>query len=516
MHITRNRAFLPLQLLAFATLVVFSLFIWQGNKGFSLRDEGFLWYGVQRVMLCEIPIRDFMAYDPGRYYWSAALMCLWGDNGIMALRGTVAIFQVMGLFVGLLLVARSVKKQNFFYLLLSVITLVVWMFPRHKLYDITLSILLIGVLAFLIQYPTNRRYFLAGLCVGLVAVFGRNHGMYGVVGSFGVMAWLSIKRVEGPRFIKGFLLWAAGVTVGYMPVIFMVILVPGFAGAFWAGIRFMLEMGSTNLPLPVPWPWRAHFASVPLDKAIHGVLIGLFFIGTIVFSLLSIVWVLLQKIKKNQVPPALTAASFLALPYTHFAYSRADASHLAQGVFPLLVGCLVLLAAQPVKIKWPLALILCVASLLVMFPFQPGWQYRDSKQCVNVEISGNNLLVDSATVNDVALLRNLADQYTTDGQSFIATPFWPGAYPLLKRKSPVWEIFPLFPRSQAFEQTEIERIRTAKPGFVLILDTPLDGWDGLRFRNTHPLIYQYIQDHFEQLPDSPNPTYLIYKAKGNT
>src|SRR6185312_3964765 len=153
---------------------------------------GFLWYGVQRVMLGEVPIRDFMSYDPGRYYWSATLMRLWGDNGIVALRGSVAIFQVMGLFVALLLIARDARTPNFPYLLLSTITLVAWMYPRHKLFDISLSILLIGVLAFLVQNSTRRRYFFTGLCVGLVAVFGRNHGVYGVLGRLGVMIWLTI------------------------------------------------------------------------------------------------------------------------------------------------------------------------------------------------------------------------------------------------------------------------------------------------------------------------------------
>jgi hypothetical protein len=163
-------------ILALSSLVVLALFLWQGHKGFSLWDEGYLWYGAQRVMLGEVPIRDFMSYDPGRYYWSAALMSLWGDNGIMALRGAVAVFQVIGLFAGLLLIARSTKNQNFVYLLLAAATLALWMFPRHKLFDISLSILLIGVLAFLVRNPTSMRYFFVGMCIGLVAVFGRNHG----------------------------------------------------------------------------------------------------------------------------------------------------------------------------------------------------------------------------------------------------------------------------------------------------------------------------------------------------
>lgn len=75
----------------------------------------------------------------------------------------------------------------------------------------------------------------------------------------------------------------------------------------------------------------------------------------------------------------------------------------------------------------------------------------------------------------------------------------------------MWEMYALFPRNEAFQQQEIERIRIANPGFVLIYDLPLDGRVELRFRNTHPLIHQYILDNFELLPHSPNPAYQIYR-----
>jgi hypothetical protein len=512
--IANNSNLLPIQILTLAALMVSMLFIWQGNKGFNLADEGFLWYGAQRVMLGEIPIRDFMAYDPGRYYWSAAFMSLLNDNGIMSLRGAVAIFQTIGLFIGLLLIAGAAKKQSIPYILLSAVTLTVWMFPRHKLFDISLSILLIGVLTCLIKSPTNRRYFWVGLCVGLVAVFGRNHGMYAVAGSLGVMLWLNIKRSEGPGLAKGFAIWAGGVTIGFCPILFMALLVPGFAIAFWNSILFLFEIKATNIALPVPWPWLVDFSTAPLGTAIHGVLIGLFFIAIIAFGVLTIAWLFWQKFNVEQVFPTLVAASFLALPYAHYAYSRADVGHLAQGIFPLLVGCLVLLSTQSAKIKWPLALTLCAASLWVAHVFHPGWESYVNKQWwVTAEISGNNLQVDIGTASDVELLSDLAERYAPDGQSFIATPFLPGAYALLERKSPMWEIYALVPRSQAFEQAEIQRIKTAKPKFALVSDVPLDGRDELRFRNTHPLIHQYILNNFEPLPNLPTLVFQIYRTK---
>jgi hypothetical protein len=441
-------------------------------------------------------------------------MSLWNDNGIMALRMAVAIFQAIGLFGGLLLIARRLKNQNFPYLLLSALTLAVWMFPRHKLFDISLSILLIGVMVFLIQKPARLRYFLAGVCVGLAAVFGRNHGIYGVVASLGIMGWLSIKRTHEPGFIEGSALWASGVTIGFAPVLIMALVMPGFATAFWDSILFLFEVKATNLPLPIPWPWQVTFGSVSVIEAIRAVLVGLFFVATAVFGVLSIAWVVWQKFHGKTVPPVLVAVAFMAPPYAHYAYSRADVGHLAQGIFPLLIGCLAMLATLPSRAKWPLSLMLCCASLGVMLVLHPGWQCGFDNRCVKAEISGSQLGVPPDVAEDVRLLQGLADKYAADGRSFLATPFWPGAYPLLGKKSPMWAIYALQPRSEAAQREEIKRIKAANPGFILMYDFPLDGREELRFRNTHPLIHQFILDNFQFLPDSPNPFYQIFKLEG--
>ena len=140
--------------------------------GVLLADEGWLWYGVQRTLLGEAPIRDFKAYDLGRYCWSAAIMGLMGDHGIMALRLTTSIFAGLGLFLALVLIARSCREDDILVILPAAVILTLWMFPQHKLFDITTSIALAGVLTYLIERPSLRRCFVSGLVSGLRQCLG--------------------------------------------------------------------------------------------------------------------------------------------------------------------------------------------------------------------------------------------------------------------------------------------------------------------------------------------------------
>ena len=509
-------------LLALAVVAVTALFLWEGQHGFSLWDEGFLWYGVQRVLAGEVPLRDFMAYDPARYYWSAALMSLAGEHGIVALRATAALIQSAALFTGLVLIARSAgarRPADPLFLTVAAVTVVTWMYPRHKLFDISMSISLLGLLTLLIESPSRRRYFVSGLGIGVVALFGRNHALYGVVGSAGAIGWILLGGASPRSVLKGVVYWAAGVLTGFGPLILMVLLVPGFASAFWDSVKFVFEQRATNLPLPVPWPWTVNVGALPFNEAARQLLIGGLFIATLLFGVCGLAWLALGRIRRRPragaVSSALVAAACLALPYAHVAFSRADVPHLAQSIFPLLIGGLCLLAAAERRVRRTVALGIAVVSLLVMAPFHPGWPCRTGVACTAVVISGDTLTVDPATAGDVALLRQLSEQYAPSPQTMLATPFWPGAYALLDRKAPVWEVFALFPRSQAFEEREIERLRAARPGFALVVDIALDGREELRFRNTHPRIFEYITNSFEPLPDAVNPLYQVYRAKSS-
>jgi hypothetical protein len=264
----------------------------------------------------------------------------------------------------------------------------------------------------------------------------------------------------------------------------------------------------------VPWPWLVPVMTDSLMTTAQDFLVGMFFVAIPVFGVLSIAFVIQRRLQHKPVAPELVSSAFLSFPYAHFAFSRADIGHLSQGIFPLLVGCFVAMRDLRARLKWPLAVLLTAASLFIMLPQQPGWGCRVVHACVEIDVAGSNLNVDLGTAESVQLLKGLVERYSPAGRSFVAVPFWPAAYPLFGRKSPMWEIFAFFPRSEAFQLEEVERIVKANPGFVLVWDYPLDGNEDLRFRNTHPLIDRFFRDHFDPLPDSnANLGYEIYKSR---
>jgi hypothetical protein len=113
------------------------------------------------------------------------------------------------------------------------------------------------------------------------------------------------------------------------------------------------------------------------------------------------------------------------------------------------------------------------------------------------------------------MLHSVTAQYAPNGRNILVTPLWPGAYALLNRKSPMWDIYALFPRGDEFQRREIEQIKKANPGFVLVLDIPVDGRDDLRFRSIHPRTEQYIRDNFDPMTIAgwSSPIFQFYNGR---
>lgn len=500
----------------FSAFLALARFSWEGRVGFSLWDEGYLWYGVQRVLHGEVPIRDFAAYDPGRYYWAGLLLHLFHDPGIVALRAATFAFTALGLAAAGWLVLKGATGSVLSRLMLAGAAMALsalWMVPWWKSYDATISLVLAASLAFLLERPVPMRFFGHGVVVGISAVFGRNHGTYGVVACLLAAVALACCGTK-PDWRRSIAAWIAGVLVGFSPILAMMALDRAFADMFLDGVRYILfEFKRTNIALPVPWPWTVHFGGADWTASLWSWLVGCCFVLLPLFCVVAVA-MLGSGIRRARViaHPAFAACAFTAIPYMNVAFSRAEAGHLAQAIPPVVVGILILPLSGAWRSANRLAAIplFAAVSLFVALPMHPGHAVR-AGNWKEVDVRGDSIWMDPSTASLVGDIERLALPHVARGETFLAAPVLPSAYALLGVRSPVWEIYPLTPRSESFEKAEIARFEAANVGIVFIEDIALDGSEDLRYRSTHPVLWRYITSHYRRLPyEASDPQLKVY------
>lgn len=496
--------------LLFAGLACAALYLAVGDVNLNLADEGYLWYGVIGVLEGEVPFRDFQAYDPGRYRWCALGSWFFG-SGILGVRASLAVFQALGLAAGLL-VARRFLKHDLWMLPLAAL-LALWMFPRHKLFEPALALIVLWSCVRLLESPSLLRHLSAGVCVGLVAWFGRNHGLYAGLGmgaAYGYLLWKRPTHSTRARLARLGCL-ALGVLLGYLPMLFNLLFVDGFAGAYGRELSELSKKGA-NLPLPWNWPWTAEWsAAASLPE-----LLGLW-ATNLAFSLPLLIlplglWRLLSIPRQPAPAPesaglepakaALVGSTILGLIYLHHAAVRSDAQHLAQCIQPLLLLAL----ALPRRRRGQLSGLALLSLLTFFFSFQnhstlrffAPWKPR--YVTTPVEVAGESLRLNSGQASYLKALKvNLGTRLGPGEQVFIA-PARATLYPVLGQRSPVREIYMLWQAEESEQRAMIQRLEEQTVGWALIVDTSIDEREDLRFHNSHALVWNYILERFEELP----------------
>jgi len=497
---------------AIAFLLVLLSFIFQANIGINLADEGFLWYGSQRTAIGEIPLRDFQSYDPGRYYWNAFWFKVFGNDSIMTLRLSCAIFQFIGLTLGVLALGKVVHSR--LMLVFSGALLLLWMYPRHKLFEFSIAMAAVYFAVLLIEKPTIKRYLISGIFVGLAAFFGRNHGIYTLI-SFSIVILYIKLRIDASDFFRRILAWSGGILAGYSPMLFMLIFIPGLKEVFFERVFAVFQRGSTNLPLPVPWPWSFDYAHMDAIGRISSFSQGMLFLLLPVLMISIFIYLLLDKksmfINKN---PVILGSVFTGIPYMHYAFARADIGHLAHSIHPFLIALITIpfLAANK-KIK---VVGITIVVAVVIFTFFSLGRYMpfymkatSSSPYIQVDITGDKIWTDTGTENVIKDMRTINEKISTNEKLFIA-PHLPGFYPILERKSPVHDIYILFPEKDIRKQEQmIKDLKDVR--WTILGDIALDGREELRFKNTHKLVWEYIMSNYKPISTEGLPqNYQIF------
>lgn len=479
------------------------LFSIEGNIGINLADEGFLWYGTIRTVLGEVPLRDFQSYDPGRYYWGSAWFQLFGNDGIMSLRLSNAIFQSLGLTFGLLCLKKVTRSG--WVLTLQGILLLLWMYPRHKLFEPSIAMAAVYFAVLLIENPSLRQHLITGVFVGIAAFLGRNHGLYAFVSFFLLIIFIQFK-LDRQNLSQRYFAWVSGIFIGYSPMFLMLFFIPHFWQSFIQVMQLIVRLRHTNIPLPIPWFWAIDYARLSSIERLQYFSQGLLFFILFLFNSFIIYFFLLKSDRLKNKTLAI-ASAFTNLTYMHYAFSRADLPHLAQSIHPMLIGLMAFPYifevdfCKTLKIAW-------FAILLAITIFAVGTSHpyylqttAEPGQYIRAQILNDSLWIDRETDNIIEVVKNIDRQLIASDEELLIIPHWTTLYPILQRQSPVWDIYLLFPETADRQQATIEELAQKKVNWVILGDIALDNRDELRFKNTHPLVWKHFMEEFEIIPD---------------
>jgi hypothetical protein len=503
--------------ISISTICIAALYwlLW-GNIGLRLADEGLLWYNSVRTLHGDIPILDLQSYDPGRYYWNAFWMKLLGE-GILGVRVAILIFQAMA-FACTMLILRRVITSWWMLLILGAV-IAAWMLPIHKAYDHSFSIFSVYAALLLIEKPVIKRYFVVGVFIGLSAVFGRNHGFYNLIifAALTVYIYFTLNKTQTVAKLRAMV---AGICLGYLPALIMLVVIPGYwEGAYVFIARYMLNMQGTNITLPIPWPWKVDYGHLPTVYKISGFIIGSLFLLIPIYYTCVAVWLLRSSIKVQLQPTrAITIATFfVGIVYIHYAFSRADIGHLALGIHPFLLSIMAIvmgICSRAVSHLFTLLILVVATTFSVglytpfyaMYSAAPGtWQEQ--------QVQGDILWLDRDTATIINSATNLSRQLEP-GETMLIAPHWPGLYAVTGQISPIWETYFLVNQLPDKQEEMIRNMKMKKVKYIIRGDVPLDGRDDLRFRNTHSLLYKYMEENYHPIDQKGFPAnYQVLQEK---
>lgn len=493
----RRRALVAL-VCGFSVSAVWFLLTWR--YGFDLSDEGFYWYGVQRVLNGEVPLRDFMAYDIGRYYWAGAFAWALGADGLFAVRLAAAAFQAVGVAIGVFLCLLASRKGALFEWFVAIAVacvLVLWVRPYYKSFDHATSALVVAMLFVLLKSVMPTAWLGAGVCLGFAAVMGRNHGLYGAVAAIFIVTFLLV-RTNSPRSVLGLCGWfLAGVFLGFLPNLLMAGLVDGFAVAFVESVLSVFKTGA-NVPLPLPWPWKIETEDVGVLLKVSEHMVGVGFLALFLLPVAGACYLSFRRFEiKDDATRVLFASIAAAIPYIHYAVSRADLTHLTLAIYPSLIGLMAVIAAGGVLRAGVFGGALMVSSVLT-FVNENAFlsQHLIRPTLVDTVVDGERMWVAKGTYYRLQSVSTALKVVLGPETRFLAIPNMPGIHAIFRMKMPIWEIYPLFRRDQPFELREIARMEEEPPALLLLSDHALDGVEDMRFSKMHPLTYDWFNEHY--------------------
>lgn len=466
-------------------------YVLQRRIGLNLADEGYLWCGARDTAAGAQPIRDFDSYDPARYWWTAAVMKLRGDDGILSVRLAAAVWEAAALFAFFRLNKRRGRGAT---RLFEALLLQIWLFPLYRSFDNAMPVFTTLTLTRLIENPSPRRFFETGAYSAFSALVGRNHGVYSMA-SLGAAALLV--PFGGRQLRAAAVALPLGLACGYSPIIALCAVDRRFRREFTASIVRQFGRGSTPLKLPLPWPWRV-LGKTKSRRAIA---------SSLIFLALPLTYsaALIRRFvaPKREAPEATSLAACCAgVVYLHCVYSRAGLAHIASGIFP----CLWLACSFGAVSRLAFAAATVAMSEYLIPILQMAFSAEPYK---SIDVHGDMLVVPASEAD---FLTNMAGELRAagaDGRAVAFVPHYPALYPAFSKPIVIYEIYMTPPSPDEQQAVLIAQLQRNDVRFVVMRDIALDQNEALRMQNSHSRFWRYVLTSFERVPTATLPADLL-------
>ncbi|MCS5706480.1 hypothetical protein NZK27_09770 [Synechococcus sp. FGCU-3] len=481
-----------------------------GNFGFNLADEGFFWYGAKQTAKGEIPGIDFMAYEPGRYYWAALIFKALGDDSNKAARiastlfGAVAYGSISCFCISLRPAIRA--RRSLEAAIILPVMLSVWTFPYYRVTDVAAPGFAFIICAHQYIRRSPQSSFHTGIAIGLTMFFGRNHALYAVMAQ-GIILVNIFLQERGPGTARRLIVMTcAGMGIGAFPFAIIAAFRPGYPSVLLRQWLDVFRIGRTNLPLPWPLPWNTIKPGMELGEIDGHLLTSIIFLSLFAIGIGGSLAALFSSLNKKYVSPCFVATAAATAGYLHYATSRSDLEHIGPAFVPLLVGIFAWGTTKPRMPFFALTALLLYPTARLSLRQQSAYHcIRNTIPCSQIDMRGGHLVLAPTHVAN-QLSRMLKE---VEGRSFMAAPAYPVLYAYTDSKSPTWDIYAATPRTDQEQYAEIERIKNRRPQVILLGESAFG--EGVEYSKTNPVLHRYITGAYKKSGAIKGTVIVIYR-----
>src|SRR5262249_4382120 len=142
-------------------------------------------------------------------------------------------------------------------------------------------------------------------------------------------------------------------------------------------------------------------------------------------------------------------------------------------------------------------LLLAGFTLFTALPASPLFRRLTTDLFRPYRVAGDELWLGPWTTGFLEWAQGAVGAHVPPGEPIPMAPNLPGLYPLFGRRSPVWNVYAIWPSEGRLGDRMLPQLQARDVKWALLENAAVDGQGELRFRYTHPQTWGYLMSEFE-------------------